>query len=91
MRKMLAIGFSLLTAACGGLDHVGFFAPKPVEGDGTYVVIYDANGIVPNSALAAANGYCADFAKSAELKSKGGKSYECVSSQLNYCATFVCK
>ncbi|MDR3436265.1 hypothetical protein [Telmatospirillum sp.] len=91
MKIGLAIGLVMLTSACSGLNDIGYFAPQVVEGDDSYVVIYDSNGIMPSSAIAAANKYCSKYAKTAEMQSRGGSSHECVSKQLNYCATYSCK
>jgi len=91
MRIILVVGLTLLMSACGKMTNAGYFAPKAVDGDENHVVIYDANGIVPGNAIKSANAYCAKFGKSATLKMKGGDSYECVSQQLNYCATYSCE
>jgi len=91
MRIGLSMGLVLLASACSDMNNIGYFAPRAVEGDESHVVIYDPNGIVPSSAINAANAHCSKYAREAELQSRGGSSYECVSRQLNYCATYSCK
>ncbi len=100
MKKWIVCGLAGFLAACGGVGGINM--PRIISGDTDQFVIYDDNagmgwngagggGLNPKKALDVANYYCAEVGKEAEFVSKGGASSECVSNQLNLCATYRCK
>jgi len=91
MKRFIVAGSVVFVTACSDMADIGYFAPRPVDGDADHVVLYAEKGIVPGRALHIANGYCAQFHKTAIFAHIGGDSSECVSAQLNYCATYECK
>jgi hypothetical protein len=103
MKRVALLVLTLILSACSNeedrcppgefcfSDNFGINAPQPLRGDEDQVVIYDVNGIVPAKALHAADGVCSYYGKRAEFLSQGGDSSDCVSNQLNLCATYRCQ
>lgn len=95
MKKKLILVIVLATAACSsGVGEMGMFqknAPRVLSGDENQILLYDATGVSPAAGLATAKKHCSGFGKTAEWKSNGGTDPDCVSMQLNYCATYICK
>jgi hypothetical protein len=92
MRKVLLLSLVLLTGACSFMSRVGEPEARIIRQDGDHIVLYNSTGsIKPAAALVVARKYCAAVGKTAELESRGGTPYDCVSNQLGYCLTYVCK
>lgn len=95
MKKWLVLVFVLLVTACtsgfSDWNMLGKNTVRILSGDDSQVLLYDANGIVPSSGQKTATKYCATYGKTAEWQSNGGTDSDCVSAQLNYCATYICK
>ncbi|MDR3438674.1 hypothetical protein [Telmatospirillum sp.] len=95
MNKGFVVVFALLLTACTGnitdLGALGKNQPRILTGSDSEVVLYDPRGIGPDGGQETAQKYCAGWGKTAEWKSRGGEDSDCVSSQLNYCATYTCK
>jgi hypothetical protein len=92
VKKALVLSLVLLTGACSLMSTVGASDVRILRADGTHVILYDENGAIKTSAAAdAAAKYCKVSGKTAELESRGGTPLECVSSQLNYCLTYICQ
>jgi hypothetical protein len=95
MKKGLVVVSALLLSACtGSIGQLGMFeknAPRILSGDDSQVLLYDANGLSPEGTQGTADKYCARYGKTAEWQSRGGADSDCISNQLNYCATYICK
>jgi hypothetical protein len=93
MKKALCLGVVLLTCGCSTMSSLGAQDSRILRADGQHVVLYDENGAIkPAAALDRATKYCkASSGKTAELESQGGAPLECISNQLRYCLTYICK
>ncbi|HXP96164.1 MAG TPA: hypothetical protein VN809_05595 [Telmatospirillum sp.] len=94
MKKGLVFVFVLFTTACTSIGDMPMFgknSPKVLSGDDSQVLLYDAIGVNPAAGEATAKKYCASYGKTAEWKSRGGSDPDCISMQMNYCVTYLCK
>ncbi len=100
MKKALWLGMALLTSACSNSsgsslpNATAIFTPEAriLRSDGAHVILYNESGYLkPAAAQAAAEKYCRGQGKTAQFESQGGYPLDCVSNQLNYCATYICQ
>jgi hypothetical protein len=48
-------------------------------------------GVDADAGQKVATKYCAGFGKSVDSQSRGGSDDKCVSNQMDYCMTYMCK
>ncbi len=92
MKTILVLAIALSISGCSVMSKVGAPEARILRADGTHVVLFDPNGNIKTEAASDAAGkYCSASGKTAELESQGGAPLDCVSNQLRYCLTYVCK
>ena len=91
MKWIVVLALAISVSACSVSHYFGTKAPQPVSGDENRFVIYDQSGVTQKEANSAAQKFCAYYARTAELVSRGGDAPECGGRQSDLCATYTCK
>ncbi|MTJ83735.1 MAG: hypothetical protein F8N37_22330 [Telmatospirillum sp.] len=97
MKRGIVLALVFLTAGCSGSLSKpstwtdGGFAARILSGDEDGFTVYDPQEGIARTGLPAAQKYCQARGKEAEWKAAGGDDQDCVSRQLRYCATYMCK